>query len=91
MEGGDFLEGCPHKPAPSAGDKGKLRQRVQCPVCSPGGKGGVTARGPPEQGGERGGVHNPPPPQPALQMISMVMVAVGVYARLLKHAGEVGG
>lgn len=30
-------------------------------------------------------------PHPALQMISMVMVAVGVYARLLKHAGEVGG
>lgn len=27
----------------------------------------------------------------ALQVISMVMVAVGVYAWLLKHAGEVGG
>lgn len=35
------------------------------------------------------GVHKLPPHP--LQMISMVMVAVGVYARLLKHAGEVGG
>lgn len=30
-------------------------------------------------------------PPCSLQMISMVMVAVGVYARLLKHAGEVAG